>query len=73
MREKKSDENIEPIEERREVAEVDGENQGRNEIAEKIIPDFYFGDKKSKIAVFGESLSNLRGYEESWEKFINGN
>jgi len=73
MREKKSDENIEPTTRSREVAEVDGENQGRNEIAEKIIPDFYFGDKKSKIAVFGESLSKLREYEESWEQYINGN
>ena len=91
--------------ERREVAEVDGENQSQSEvaeivgadgenlggqvgasetekskseiieekIAEKILSDFYFGGENTKIALFGESLSNLREYEESWEQYISGN
>ena len=42
-------------------------------IAAKIISDFYFGEEKRKISLFGESLSNLREYDESWEQFINGN
>ena len=105
LEEKKSDENIEPIEERREVAEVDGENQSQSEvaeivgadgenlggqagasetekseseiiegkIAEKILSDFYFCGENTKIALFGESLSKLREYEECWEQYINGN
>ena len=102
LEEQKSDENIEPTEERREIAEVAGENQsevtedvgtdGENlggqagaseaekskseiieeKIGEKILSEFYFGEENSKIALFGESLSDLREYEESWEKYING-
>jgi len=72
-----------------EIVGADGENLGgqagasatekseseiiEEKIAEKILSDFYFGDENQKIALFGESLSNLREYEESWEKFINGN
>ena len=102
--EQKSNENIKSVEGSQNVAEVDGKNQRRNEvaeiigtdgknlggkigesevkksqseieeskIAEKIITDFYFGDKNSQIVLFGESLSGLREYEESWEKNING-
>jgi len=104
LEEKKSDENIEPSAELREIAEIVGENKSQSEveedvgtdgenlggqigasaaekseseiveekIAEKILSDFYFGEKNQKIFLFGESLSNLREYEESWEKFING-
>ena len=103
LEEKKSDENIEPTEERREVAEVVGESQSEvaeivgtdrenlggqigastaekseseiieEKIAEKILSDFYFSEENQKIALFGESLSNLREYEESWEQYISGN
>lgn len=98
LSEKKSDENVEPTEERREATEVVGKNQSQSEvaeivgtvgenlggqigasatekseseiveekIAEKILSDFYFGEENSKIALFGESLSKLREYEESW-------
>ncbi|MBR6013437.1 MAG: type IV secretory system conjugative DNA transfer family protein [Selenomonadaceae bacterium] len=41
-------------------------------LAAKIISDFYFGKEKLKKSLFGESLANLREYDESWEKFING-
>lgn len=41
-------------------------------IGEKILSEFYFSERNSQILLFGESLSNLREYDESWEKFING-
>ena len=41
-------------------------------IAEKIISSYQFCNVNSKIVIFGESLSALREYEESWEKYING-
>ena len=102
--EQKTDENNESVEGSQDVAENDGENQGRNEIteiigadgenlggevreseaeesqseiaerkiAEKIISSCQFGDENAKIVIFGESLSDLREYEESLEQNING-
>ena len=72
-----------------EDAGTDGENLGgqtgestaekseseiiEEKIGEKILSEFYFGEENSRKSLFGESLSKLREYEESWEKFINGN
>ena len=55
------------------AAEKSEQEIAEEKIAAKIISDFYFGEEKTKISLFGESLSNLRKYYESWEQFINGN
>ena len=71
-----------------EIIGADGENLGgeireskveesqseiaERKIAEKIISSYQFCNGNSKIVIFGESLSALREYEESWEKYING-
>ena len=71
-----------------EIIGADGENLGgevreskveesqskiaERKIAEKIISNYQFCNVNSKIVIFGESLSDLREYEESLEKNING-
>lgn len=103
IEEQKTDEDNEPVEGSQDIAENDGENQGRNEIeivggnganlggeageseaeesqseiaerkiAEQIISSYQLGNENTKIVIFGESLSDLREYEESWEQYING-
>lgn len=41
-------------------------------IAEKILTEIYTGQRITKVALFGESLSEIRKYKESWEEYING-
>ena len=71
-----------------EIIGADGENLGgevgenkveesqleiaERKIVEKIISSCQFGNENLKIVIFGESLSAIREYEESWEKYING-